>query len=144
MSDDQRKLIIRTIWQDHRRVLGTRKLWLRLRRDGHDIARCMVERLMRDLGIAGVVRGKRTRPVDRDLREPRIWLYKSELIHHVGPVAFEAGVVDCLEIVGRGRVRSAGVSNSTSRPIRRRPIQRCRECATFRSGTANRRGSLRS
>lgn len=58
-------------WRSHRKVLGGRELWLRLRRDGHDIARCAVERLMRELGIAGVVRGRRTRPVDADPRETR-------------------------------------------------------------------------
>lgn len=52
-------------------VLGARKLWLRLRRDGHDIARCTVERLMRELGIAGVRRVKRKQPVDGALRETR-------------------------------------------------------------------------
>ena len=60
-----------TTWQTHRKVLGARQLWLRLRRDRHDIARCTVERLMRELGIAGVVRGKRKRPIDTDLRETR-------------------------------------------------------------------------
>ncbi|WP_368859987.1 IS3 family transposase [Microbacterium sp. C7(2022)] len=42
-------------------MLGVRRLCLRLGRDGHDIACCTVERLMRDLGIAGVIRGKRRR-----------------------------------------------------------------------------------
>jgi putative transposase len=71
LSDERWKPIILATWQKQRRVLGARKLWLRLRRDGHDIARCTVERLMRDLGIAGVVRGKRKRPVDADPRETR-------------------------------------------------------------------------
>lgn len=63
-SDERWKPIILTSWQKQRKVLGARKLWLRLRREGHDIARSTVERLMRDLGIAGVVRGKRKRPID--------------------------------------------------------------------------------
>jgi len=71
VSDERWKPIILTTWQQQRRVLGARKLWLRLRRDGHNIARCTVERLMRELGIAGVVRGKRKRPVDTALRESR-------------------------------------------------------------------------
>ena len=71
VSDERWKPIILTTWQKQRRVLGARKLWLRLRRDGHSIARCTVERLMRELGIAGVVRGKRKNPVDKDLRERR-------------------------------------------------------------------------
>lgn len=71
VSDERWKPIILAAWQAHRKVLGARKLWLRLRRDGHDIARCTLERLMRELGIAGVLRGKRKRPVDTDPRETR-------------------------------------------------------------------------
>ncbi|WP_460802841.1 IS3 family transposase, partial [Microbacterium sp. GXF6406] len=71
VSDERWKPIILAAWQTHRKVLGARKLWLRLRRDGHDIARCTVERLMRGLGITGVLRGKRKRPVDTDPRETR-------------------------------------------------------------------------
>ena len=71
VSDERWKPIVLGCWQRQRRVLGARKLWLRLRREGHDIARCTVERLMRELGIAGVRRGKRTNPVDADPRETR-------------------------------------------------------------------------
>jgi putative transposase len=38
--------------------LGARKLWLHLRRKGHDVARCTIERLMREMGIHGVRRGR--------------------------------------------------------------------------------------
>jgi putative transposase len=44
------------VWDDRRkgrRVYGARKAWQQLRRDGTDAARCTVERLMRELGIAG-------------------------------------------------------------------------------------------
>ena len=71
VSDEQWKPIILATWRKQRRLLGARKLWLRLRREGHDIARCTVERLMRELGIAGVVRGRRKNPVDADPRESR-------------------------------------------------------------------------
>jgi putative transposase len=39
--------------------LGARKMWLRLRSKGHDVARCTIERLMAQLGITGVVRTQR-------------------------------------------------------------------------------------
>ena len=71
LSDERWKPIVLATWQAQRKILGARKLWLRLRREGHDIARCTVERLMRELGIAGVIRGKRKRPVDTDPRETR-------------------------------------------------------------------------
>src|SRR4051812_25914590 len=34
-------------------------MWLRLRGNGHDVAHCTIERLMAQLGITGVVRGRR-------------------------------------------------------------------------------------
>ena len=39
--------------------LGARKMWLRLRSQGHDVARCTIERLMAGLGITGLTRGRR-------------------------------------------------------------------------------------
>lgn len=60
VADQEWKRVIAAEW-GKRKVLGARKLWLRLRRAGHDIARCTVERLMRELGIAGAVRGRRVR-----------------------------------------------------------------------------------
>src|SRR6266513_2546560 len=44
-----------------REVYGARKIWLELNRQGVVVARCTVERLMRDLGIHGA-RGRRRRP----------------------------------------------------------------------------------
>lgn len=58
VRDEELKVEIVRIWQEHRRVYGADKLWAQLRREGFGVARCTVERLMRDLGIAGVVRGK--------------------------------------------------------------------------------------
>ncbi len=52
------------VWEDRkrgRRVYGARKVWLQLRREGIGVARCTVERLMRELGIAGVS-ARRGRP----------------------------------------------------------------------------------
>lgn len=41
-------------------VYGARKVWLTLNREGVEVARCTVERLMTDLGLRGAVRGKAT------------------------------------------------------------------------------------
>jgi putative transposase len=62
--DDQLKKEIMRVWQDRRkgrRVYGARKVWLQLKREGIRAARCTVERLMREPGIAGVA-AKRKRP----------------------------------------------------------------------------------
>lgn len=56
VRDEQMKEQIMRVWEDRRkgrRVYGARKVWLQLRREGVEVARCTVERLMGDLGIAG-------------------------------------------------------------------------------------------
>ena len=50
---------VQRVWREHREVYGVRKVWKQLRREGYAVARCTVARLMRRLGLAGVVRGRR-------------------------------------------------------------------------------------
>jgi len=50
---------IERVWHESRRLYGARKVWRQLRREGIEVARCTVERLMRQLGIAGAVRGRK-------------------------------------------------------------------------------------
>jgi putative transposase len=47
-------------------VYGARKVWLALNREGIPAARCTVERLMRQLGLRGAVRGRRVRTTAPD------------------------------------------------------------------------------
>ena len=51
-------------------VYGVRKVRRQMRREGFDIARCTVERLMRDLGLQGVIRGKPIRTTVSDKAAP--------------------------------------------------------------------------
>jgi len=51
-------------------VYGVRKVWRQMRREGFEIARCTAERLMRELGLQGVVRGKPVRTTVRDKAAP--------------------------------------------------------------------------
>ena len=54
--------------------LGARKMWLRLRGKGHEVARCTIERLMAEMGIAGVTRTRRaprTTVPDPDAARPK-------------------------------------------------------------------------
>jgi transposase InsO family protein len=51
-------------------VYGVRKVWRQMRREGFEIARCMVERLMRELGLQGVIRGKPVRTTVSDKAAP--------------------------------------------------------------------------
>ncbi|MFD9624200.1 IS3 family transposase [Streptomyces virginiae] len=59
VRDAELKGLISEVFEANYRVYGARKVWRELNRRGHAVARCTVERLMRELNIAGVVRGKR-------------------------------------------------------------------------------------
>jgi putative transposase len=75
---------IQRVWQENFQVYGVRKVWRQLRREGIEVARCTVGRLMRTMGLRGVVRGKAVRTtvsnkaapcpldrVNRDFKAPR-------------------------------------------------------------------------
>jgi putative transposase len=59
---------IQRVWRANLQVYGADKVWRQLDREGIEAARCTVERLMRKLGLRGVMRGKvvRTTISDRD------------------------------------------------------------------------------
>ena len=52
---------IKRVWNENRQVYGARKVWRQLNRECVPVARCTVERLMRQMGLQGVVRGKKVR-----------------------------------------------------------------------------------
>ena len=56
--DDDLRAAIQRVWDEHEQVYGPRKVWKQLRRERHRVARCTVERLMRDLGLRGTGRGR--------------------------------------------------------------------------------------
>jgi len=58
LSDAALKPELRRVHEDNFGVYGARKLWRQLLREGIRVGRDRVARLMRELGIAGVVRGK--------------------------------------------------------------------------------------
>ena len=49
---------IERVWRANLQVYGVDKVWRQLQREGHTVARCTVERLMRLLGLRGVIRGR--------------------------------------------------------------------------------------
>jgi transposase InsO family protein len=92
IRDEELVPLIREVWEEKgKRLYGARKVWKQLRRDGVDVARCTVERLMRAEGMMGVV-ARRRRPrttipgdesqrprdlVERDFRAPapnQLWV----------------------------------------------------------------------
>lgn len=61
---------IRRVFEENLDVYGVRKVWRQLRREGVSVARCTVARLMRGMGLAGVIRGKPVRTTMSDKATP--------------------------------------------------------------------------
>jgi len=115
---------IRRIHAAHFGVYGVRKLWRQLQREGTQVARCTVERLMRELELKGVVRGRRhrttipaetaPRPADlvrRDFRVPapdRLWVADLTYVRTWSGFAYVAFILDAYSrfIVGWHIARS--------------------------------------
>ncbi len=58
------------MWQANLQVYGADKVWRQLNREGVAVARCTVERLMRQQGLQGVRRGKTVRTTVPDPKAP--------------------------------------------------------------------------
>jgi putative transposase len=57
--DDELRVKIRRVWQESfGGVYGAEKVWRQLVQEGTAVARCTVERLMREMGLRGAVRGR--------------------------------------------------------------------------------------
>ena len=68
--DAELKPEIERVFEQNLKVYGVRKVWRQMHREGFDIARCTVARLMKDIGIEGVIRGKRPRTTIPDKALP--------------------------------------------------------------------------
>ena len=71
VRDDELKIEIRRVHEENYGVYGARKVWRQLNREGITIARCRTERLMRQLGLCGRIRGKPRRTTVADTVRPR-------------------------------------------------------------------------
>ncbi len=73
VRDEQILAAIGTVRVGHAACHGARRTWLALRRAGVEVARCTVERVMRQAGLLGVQRGRkapRTTVPDRTATRP--------------------------------------------------------------------------
>jgi putative transposase len=61
---------IEQVWNANLQVYGADKVWKQMNREGVEVARCTVERLMRRLGLRGVMRGKVVRTTISDHKAP--------------------------------------------------------------------------
>jgi len=73
LRDRELQVQIERVWKENQSVYGARKVWLQLKREGSSVARCTVTRLMRQMGLQGVIRGrayKTTTIVDEAVQRP--------------------------------------------------------------------------
>jgi transposase InsO family protein len=61
---------VRRVFEENFQVYGVRKVWRQLVREGEDVARCTVARLMKTMGLQGVIRGRRLRTTISDKAAP--------------------------------------------------------------------------
>ena len=122
------RIEVRRVFEANFRVYGVRKVWRQLRREGFDVARCTVARLMRAMGLAGVIRGKPVRttisdrsapcPLDRVNRQFRapapnmLWVSDFTYVATWGGFVYVAFVIDVFarRIVGWRVSRTAHAS----------------------------------
>jgi transposase InsO family protein len=71
MRDADLRLTIDRLWRDNFKVYGVRKMWRALIREDETVARCTVARLVRQIGLKGVIRGSKTRTTIPDLAAER-------------------------------------------------------------------------
>ena len=69
--DESMQVEIKRVWDDNFQVYGARKVWRQLKREGFRLARCTVERLMHQMGLQGVVRGRKKRTTVASDKDPR-------------------------------------------------------------------------
>jgi putative transposase len=70
VRDAELKPEIEWAFEDNLSVYGVRKVWHEMRREGFEITRCTVARLMKDIGIEGVIRGKKPKTTIPDKALP--------------------------------------------------------------------------
>lgn len=137
---------IRRVWEENFQVYGVRKIWRQLGREGIAVARCTVARLMRQMGLQGIVRGKSVRTtisdkaapcpldrVNRNFRAPapnKLWVSDFTYVATWPGFVYVAFVIDAYarRIVGWRVSRSARadfVLDALEQALHeRRPIQR--------------------
>lgn len=68
--DEGLKPEVMRVFAENFGVYGVRKVWRQMQREGFGVARCSVARLMRELGLQGVIRGKPVRTTISDKAAP--------------------------------------------------------------------------
>ena len=126
--DEILKSEIARVFAENFEVYGARKVWRQLKRESRDVARCTVERLMRGMGLRGVIRGKHVKTtfsdktsacpldhVNRQFHAPapnRLWLSDFTYVASWSGIVYVAFIIDAFarRIVGWKASRTAHAS----------------------------------
>jgi putative transposase len=118
VRDRELKTEIDRVHRDNFAVYGIEKVWRQLNREGIEVGRDRVARLMREMGLAGAVRGKKTRTtvsgdlgdrpadlVEREFSAPapnRLWVADLTYVSTWSGFAYVAFIIDAFSryIVG--------------------------------------------
>ena len=123
--DEELKVEVKRVFDSNFSVYGVRKVWLQLQREDFAVARCTVERLMQNMGLKGVIRGKTVRTtigdksvpcpldhVNRQFHAPapnRLWLSDFTYVSTWSGFVYVAFIIDAFarRIVGWRASRTA-------------------------------------
>lgn len=83
--DQALKPEIARVFAENFALYGVRKVWRQMRREGFEVARCTVARLMGELGLQGVIRGKPVRTTISDKASPCSLDYVNRQFHAPRP-----------------------------------------------------------
>ena len=125
---------IQRVFDANWQAYGVRKVWRQLRREGFAVARCTVARLMKIMGIQGIVRGKphkTTIPdkklpcpldrVNRQFRVPALNMLWGKPLSAVGPRTMASDFTDVA--TWKGFAYAAFVINISKIRVLRRPVE---------------------
>jgi transposase InsO family protein len=111
--DEELKPEVLRVFAENFGVYGVRKVWRQMKREGFNVARCTVQRLMRDLGLQGVIRGKPVRTTIADKAAPCPLDQVNRQFHAPAPnmlwvsdFTYGAPRAHCLECLGERRIRT--------------------------------------
>jgi putative transposase len=76
---------IARVFAENFEVYGVRKVWRQMARERFEVARCTVERLMRGMGLQGVIRGKPVRTTLQDKAAPCPLDHVNRVFHAPAP-----------------------------------------------------------
>ncbi|MEW5425276.1 IS3 family transposase [Amorphus sp. 3PC139-8] len=76
---------IERVFAENFEVYGARKVWRQMMREGFDVARCTVERLMQGMGLQGVIRGKSVRTTIQNKSAPCPLDHVNRVFHAPAP-----------------------------------------------------------